>query len=125
MRNLVRLLTSYKPITSQYPRYPSPRWVLLHHQEAVIRSRTMSTANVKWLKPADREAWSFHVAHEYGTRMGIYGVTINSSQCLKEEDICHALRHLRRKFSSLRIGFQRRGDTLWYCEPEDDGLDFK
>ncbi|XP_037783782.1 uncharacterized protein LOC119580009 [Penaeus monodon] len=123
MKLLLQLTAPFKNSTRLA--YQPSHWVPLRQPQTTVQARAMSSNSVKWLNPADREATSFHVAYEHGTRKGVYGMTINTTKALKEEEVRLSLRHLRRKHPPLRIGLQRRDGTVWFCEPDDSSLDFK
>lgn len=71
-------------------------YTLMYIINSLFRSRALSSVNVKWLWPVDREALSFHLIHNLGSRMGLFHLTLNAKNPLKTEDVEEALFHLQR-----------------------------
>ncbi|XP_047471028.1 uncharacterized protein LOC125026560 [Penaeus chinensis] len=97
------------------------------NQRICLLRRTLSSGDVKWLWPIDRESLSFHLVHKHGTRMGLYLMTLNSVNLLKTEDVERALFHLQRKNPALRVDLRLRGNVWWFCEQDGNThkVDFK
>lgn len=57
--------------------------------------------------------------------MSTYGLTIRTTQPLKDEQVQAALLHLFRKVPTLRLCFRRQKDVLWACEMSREQIDFK
>lgn len=109
----LRLDLGYRGVLGEKPR------------QRIYFSRSLSSGDVKWLWPLDRESLGFHVVHNRGARMGFFLMTLNSTSPLKTEDVERALSHLQRKNPAMRVDIRLRDDVWWFCEQVGRKVDFK
>ncbi|KAK8396014.1 hypothetical protein O3P69_005238 [Scylla paramamosain] len=60
-----------------------------------------------------------------GLLVSTYGLTIRTTEPLKDEQVQEALVHLFRKVPTLRLCFRRQKDVFWACEMNREHIDFK
>ncbi|XP_037783788.1 uncharacterized protein LOC119580011 [Penaeus monodon] len=124
LRSVPRLRAPF--LSASAPRLAlGDRRVLEEPRQRIYLSRSLSSGDVKWLRPIDRESLLFHLVHNRGSRMGIFLMTLNSVNPLKTEDIERALFHLQRKNLAMRVDIRIRDDVWWFCEQDGYNVDFK
>ncbi|XP_063612066.1 uncharacterized protein LOC134785611 [Penaeus indicus] len=125
LRSVPRLRAAFLPASASRLALGDRRVLREEPRQRVYFSRSLSSGDVKWLWPIDRESLLFHLVHDLGSRMGIFLMTLNSVHPLKTEDVESALFHLQRKNLAMRVDIRIRDDVWWFCEQDGNNVDFK
>lgn len=78
-----------------------------------------------WLWRANEETEFHNAADQFGTRIGLSVVTLNSAKPLYYDQVKQSFQIVQRKCRNLRIALQTRGNELWFRELIDADVDFK
>lgn len=107
-----KVLSTYRPIK--------------HLQTSTnLLRRWNSSTGVTWLWEASKAIRGFDDGNQRGTRTGFIEMTLNSVQPLESQLFREALTYLQRKVPNLRTVLRPRGDSLWFCQPHEQELDFE
>ncbi|XP_053649921.2 uncharacterized protein [Cherax quadricarinatus] len=85
----------------------------------------MVDLNVTWTREADPGEYFAELAHQRGTFLICYQLSLTTREPLQEAHVTEALTHLYRKVPCLRVYYDERNGTNWFREATHPNIDFK